>query len=418
MKPKNNLLLLALILLCTSVSFSQETGKNFIISLFKEKDINKSYEMLDESIRGQVSANDLEKLSKDIKPQLGEFVQILEVNNENSLYYYYCEFKNTKIDIKVSETPDHKIDGFFFVNHKVFNKPNSPGKILNIKSGTIDLQGTLLVPETNDTKKLVILVAGSGPQDRDETIGDNKPFKDIAEGLYKEGISSYRFDKSTYTNPESFNDKSGIDNEYTNDIISVIDYFRKNYSEYEIILLGHSLGGYILPKVGNKVPEASKLILMASNARQLDELVKEQLQYLGKVNPSPELVSESEKFNIQYKYLNSKNFNLDSPKEKLPLGLPAAYWKSLKDYNVEKEAKKLNVPVFVLQGERDYQVTMTDFKLWQKFLSKNKKSEFKSYPKLNHMFMPGEGNSSPQEYIIISSVSSEVIQDIAKFIKG
>ena len=75
------------------------------------------------------------------------------------------------------------------------------------------------------------------------------------------------------------------------------------------------------------------------------------------------------------------------------------------------------MPVLILQGERDYQVTMADFKGWKKALSGRAGVTLKSYPKLNHLFAPGEGRSSPAEYEKPGHVAAEVVEDGAAFVK-
>jgi hypothetical protein len=72
----------------------------------------------------------------------------------------------------------------------------------------------------------------------------------------------------------------------------------------------------------------------------------------------------------------------------------------------------------VLQGERDYQVTMTDFNLWKENLSNNSKNQFISYPALNHLFMKGEGKSIPAEYEKQGNVDKQIITDIANWVKS
>jgi uncharacterized protein len=97
--------------------------------------------------------------------------------------------------------------------------------------------------------------------------------------------------------------------------------------------------------------------------------------------------------------------------------LPATYRDDLKSYDPVETIKKSNVPVLVLQGERDYQVTMKDFALWQSALRGRPKATFRRYRRLNHLFASGEGKSSPTEYENTSHVSVEVIDDIAEWIQ-
>ena len=415
---KKNLTIL--ITLCSFLCFSQnqETGKFFIQTLLQEKNYPKAYTFFDETVKTKISEPLLKETSEKLEIQLGKFKSVIETNNEKETYFYYSDFDNMKLDIKISFGENKKISGFFFVPHKEFKKENSLGKDFNIKSNNIDLQGTLLIPENNNKNKLVIFVHGSGTSDRDETIFENKPFKDIAENLFAKGIASYRFDKRTYSNPETFNDKSTIDDEVTNDIINIISYFKNNkeFTGYEIIVLGHSLGANLLPRIANKSNQISKIILLAGNARPVCELLIEQYEYLYKLTPTEELKQAKQLVKEQIAVLNSKSFNMQTPKENLPFNTSAYYWKSVLDYNPTKEIQKVKVPILILQGERDYQVTMKDFEIWKQTLKNNKKANFISYQKLNHLFMTGESESDPKEYAIKGNVDLNVINDIEKFI--
>ena len=104
--------------------------------------------------------------------------------------------------------------------------------------------------------------------------------------------------------------------------------------------------------------------------------------------------------------------------DELPLGLTPHYWQSLTKYNQLQVAKKLKQPILIIQGERDYQVTMTDFNLWKQNLSDNPKNHFISYPSLNHLLMKGEGKSTPTEYDKQGNVDEKIITDITNWIKG
>ena len=403
----------------SSYSQKKEIGKTFIKTLLLENNYKLSYNYLDESIKLKVSVSLLEETVLQLESQLGKFKSIIDSNNEKETYFFYSEFEKMKLDIKITFNEENKIIGFFFVPHKEFKKENSLGKELNIKSNNLELKGTLLTPENDSLKKLVIFIHGSGPNDRDETIFENKPFKDIAESLYKRGIASYRFDKKTFSNPESFNDNSTIDEEVTIDIINIINYFKNDnqFSNYEIIILGHSLGAYLTPRIINKSNKVSKAIMLAGNARPLDKLIIEQYNYLYELNSTEDLKSELGKLKNQISFLHSKKFNFNTSKENLPLNLSANYWQSILDYNPLKEVKKVKIPMLILQGERDYQVTIKDFELWKKSLDNNKKVTFISYPKLNHLFITGDKKSEPKEYMIKGIVDEMVINDIFNFIQ-
>ncbi len=156
---------------------------------------------------------------------------------------------------------------------------------------------------------------------------------------------------------------------------------------------------------------------MAGNARPLEDLIIEQVIYLVSQNGLTQ--EEEQKINeikAQVDLVKSESLTQDTMREQLPLNIPASYWLYLKKYEPVKTLKKLKIPVLIMQGERDYQVTMTDFGIWKKELSRKKNVNFRSYEKLNHLFMEGEGKSNPQEYIIPSHIPHYVIQDITDWI--
>ena len=100
----------------------------------------------------------------------------------------------------------------------------------------------------------------------------------------------------------------------------------------------------------------------------------------------------------------------------LVLGAPAKYWLDLRSYNPPTTIRGLKLPMLILQGQRDYQVTLADFNGWKNALSSSTNVTFKLYPKLNHLFIVGEGKSKPGEYEKTGHVSEGVIQDIAAWI--
>ena len=98
--------------------------------------------------------------------------------------------------------------------------------------------------------------------------------------------------------------------------------------------------------------------------------------------------------------------------------LPAAYMADLNAYDPAAAARKLTLPMLILQGERDYQVSMKDFAGWKKALDGRQNVRLKSYPALNHLFIAGEGKSTPAEYQKPGHVAAEVIDDIAKWLSS
>jgi hypothetical protein len=98
--------------------------------------------------------------------------------------------------------------------------------------------------------------------------------------------------------------------------------------------------------------------------------------------------------------------------------MPAPYLARLHQTDPVEAAKKLTIPILVVQGGRDYQVTKADFDLWKKHLGGREQVTFKLYEDLNHAFVKGQGPSSPAEYQVRGHVDERVVQDLAEWIRA
>jgi len=154
---------------------------------------------------------------------------------------------------------------------------------------------------------------------------------------------------------------------------------------------------------------------MAGNISPLEDLMVEQIEYLANLDGS---ISEEERQyieEIEKEVEKIKNINKVEDGEMI-LNANKEYWQYYKDYDVKALAKEISVPTLVLQGERDYQVNMEEFNMWKETVGDWDNFKFISYPKLNHLMMPGEGTPNSDEYMIKNKVSEDVVSDIYNFI--
>lgn len=284
-----------------------------------------------------------------------------------------------------------------------------------------ELPGTLTLPAEGSSFPCIVLVHGSGPNDRDETIFENKPFRDIAWGLAKRGIATYRYDKRTkvYQNELKNDFKFTINEEVVDDAVNAVNMLANldEINKDEIYVLGHSLGGYAIPRIADKLTNSAGYIIMAGNVRGIDEIIKEQYEYLSKIDG---YISADEQLQIDALDLELKKLeNTNRMDSKTPiLGAYKEYWKDLKKYEPIEMARNINKPVLVLQGERDYQVTTTEYNLWKGAFGNNVNWSFIKYSMLNHLMIKGEGNSEPKEYLTKGNVDERVIEDIGNWIQN
>jgi len=265
-----------------------------------------------------------------------------------------------------------------------------------LENGTVRLPGTLCVAG-NKKAPVVVFVHGSGPNDRDETIGPNKPFKEIAEALAEKGISSYRYDKRTMLY------KGGADTltymgETVDDAVAAVKMLHK-MGYKRIFVLGHSQGGHCAPLIAKGAEGMIEgVIIMSGNTRTLLTLIDEQLEYIkGVQGLSDEIIT-------QYK-------------AQMKSQLPAKYIEFDEAYKPGEVVDSLTVPIrwFVIQGGHDYQVTTVDFEAWKKTFGE--KAEYYFGEKLDHLMRELPAMAKPTDYAMPGKISIEVINKIIDFIK-
>lgn len=390
--------------------------------------------MFDTIVSNKINAGMMQQIWESMPRYMGEYQSYGEIRTEKrdstEIVFVRCQFAKTKMDLQLTYNRQQKIIGIFFLppknttayNYPEYSKSNKfyESKI-TLKSGKYELPAVLCIPNNVKNPPVAVLLAGSGPNDKDESIGPNKPLKDIAVGLASNGIASIRYDKRTLTYGKEMAALTdlGIKEEVIDDAVSAAAMVRKNplMKDSKIYIVGHSLGAMCAPLVASK-SKADGIVMLAGNARPLEDLIVEQYRYLyGANRDKGEDDPEVKKMAAKAAVVKDAKALKAAKAEELPLNLPAPYWQSLAKYQQVETAEKLKQPILVLQGERDYQVTMTDFDLWKKALGNQAKNTFISYPGLNHLFLKGEGKSMPSEYETQGNVEEKVVADISEWIR-
>jgi dienelactone hydrolase len=291
------------------------------------------------------------------------------------------------------------------------------------------LPGTLTLPKGQGPFPALVLVHGSGPNSRDEELGPNKPFKDIAGGLASRGIAVLRYDKRSkvygakiLADPK-LEATMTVKDETIDDAMAAAALLEKTkgIDRKKVFILGHSLGGFLMPRMAfaARPLKIAGFISMAGLTRPLDDTILRQMTYLyGLAGGS---LSEEDKKKLEdIKAAVAKIKALtaaDKASTTKLLGAMPAYWLDVRGYDPPAVAKTVKSPMLFLQGGRDYQVQAVDLDNWKAALGSRKDVEFHLYPRLNHLFYEGEGLLTPLEYLQKhGSVAPYVIDDIAKWI--
>jgi fermentation-respiration switch protein FrsA (DUF1100 family) len=433
-------------LLCISGTISADEEKKLpeqtataiaMVDALAKGDYSAAGKSFDKVMEKAFPADERKHFWEMLVKQVGEYQKRKGVRVEKAGKYdvviVTCQFQKMALDARVVFNAEKQVTGLNFLPAKgsfdfkppPYARPElfREEKVV-VGSGEWALPGTLTLPKRDSPFAAAVLVHGSGPHDRDETIGPNKPFRDLAWGLASQGIAVLRYEKRTHAHAPrmpALKDTLTLKEETIDDALAAVAELRKNkeIDAKRITVIGHSLGAMVAPQIAARDQRIAGLILLAGNARPLEDLVLEQITYIKSLKGELADKDRAELDELKKKVARVKDPKLsaDTPAKELPLGAPTAYWLALRAYNQTATASRLTQPMLIVQGERDYQVTMDDFNLWKKTLADRRNVTFRSYPKLNHLFMDGEGKAKPEEYSKAGHVARELVDDLAAWIK-
>jgi dienelactone hydrolase len=279
----------------------------------------------------------------------------------------------------------------------------------DVTVGAYKLPGTLTIPKGKGPFPAVVLIQGSGPNDRDETVGANHPFADIADGLSSRGIVALRFDKRTYALRNLDPQKTTVDEEIVQDGVAAVRMLqaRRDVAQDRIFVIGHSLGAMLAPEIAKKAHSVAGIVMLAPSGRKLPQLMVEQARSLAQ--DSPVQLDELERAADQ---LSAHKM----PATQTFFGAPASYYYNLDARDEVAIARTLDVPILILHGSRDYQAIDDDIRDWQTGLKGDAKVQVQTLPSLNHLFMASTDKPVPADYFAPGHVDAAVIGTIASFI--
>ena len=413
----------------TEINFENISDEYF--NAFFNENYEKATSFQDEIMDKNFGKSVMKQTFDSLVNQFGKVIKVLDrektEQGEYIIFKYYTEFEKGYLYINVVLNNGGKISGF---RYTVASSPDNEEKLpdyvdrstfkesdITLEASPFKVNGKLTIPNNKESFPLVIMIAGSGPNDMNETIGPNAPFKDIALGLASKGIASIRFNKTTYQEPQLYlKEGNNLKNEYF--LTAKVAYkFAKNVENADkIILLGHSEGGYLIPEIYGLTGDVDGLILLAANARKLAEVVLTQNEYIYKNTNS---ITEEQMNGIKEFYDKLINHELPATTS-LGNNITAEYFYELDEYLPIPLLENVDIPVSISQGTEDFQVSIElDYGLFKKELDEKKNFSFKEYEDLSHIFNYAEPGKyhSVNDYYKQEFVSEEVIDYLSAWIK-
>jgi dienelactone hydrolase len=293
---------------------------------------------------------------------------------------------------------------------------------ISFRSDGLQFVGSLCTPREEGPFPTVLLLQGSGPLDRDETVGPNAPFLDIAHGLARRGIATFRYDKRTYLYPQHLDiETMTLDDEMIRDAETALGVLveRAEVRSGAIFVLGHSLGGTAALLLDSPAPSLKGVVLLATMGRPFAEVLESQIRYLAELGRESGRMTpeEEEKTGRMLDKLDSLAMGT-LPKNEILLGMPVSYMEDLDRRDTALGAQRLGAPILILQGGKDYQVTREDVEILERQFREVGLEDVESavFDDLGHLFMPVEGKPRPEVYLEPGKVDERVLDRIASWI--
>lgn len=306
----------------------------------------------------------------------------------------------------------------------------------NVAAG-VTLAGTLTLPRSGKPSPAVLLIAGSGPIDRDETVYGHKPFLVLADHLTKQGFAVLRVDKRG-VGKSSGNYAVSTTEDFASDVLAGIEYLktRQEVDAEQIGLIGHSEGGLIAPMVAAQSKDVAFIVLMAapcvtgeaivyaqealiSRAMGItDEQLRQQLAFQKHVlsviknEPDVEKAEQLLREIIANQMGNLPKENVDAVEAQMKR-CNSKWFRYYLTYDPTQALKQLHIPVLAIIGELDSQVTpQQNLPIIAKSLKEagNQRYRIIEFPKLNHFFQTCE-TGSVLEYGILEETIAPIVLD-------
>lgn len=301
----------------------------------------------------------------------------------------------------------------------------------DISVGDPALPGTLTLPEdASSPLPAVVLLHGSGPNDRDESLGQTKMFRDLAWGLARRGIAVLRYDKRTYVYGGDITAEAlktyTVKEEALDDAAAAARLLASDprVDTEKIWLVGHSMGAMLSPRAAMENPGLfAGIVLLSGSPKTLADIILSQNQALvDAMDPLSRIAGNAQMLLLRKSWERVLAGGAEEAREKTVFNQPAYYFWETAQYDTADILNALSIPVLILNGGQDFQVTDENgFDAWLAAVLPEKKNvRIRRYPALNHLLMDPEAEDGVRgtaaEYDIPCRVSEEVVEEIAQYI--
>lgn len=373
-----------------------------------------AYDLFSKDLKAQITEEMLIQGWQGIKDEGGNIIKINDAKTESeqgmTVVTLPIDFDKTDFDFLLAFNSEGGIEGIMFMypqDEDIEPQVTATFAETIVTVGEHELKGMLTMPKNAEKPPIVILIQGSGQHNMNEGSGELATFNELAHGLAERGVATLRYNKRFFQLPELQGDGNyTIQEEVLDDADAAVKLAKSYVDEGKvsgIYVMGHSLGGCLVPTIAQKNSDVKGVISLAGTPRDLVDVVIDQL-----TAQKGEATNDITKESLQQELDAAAVMKEGNDKDATLLGWGYNYFNSLKELNIGETAKSLDIPMLFLQGDSDVQVYPDkDFPLWKEYLDGKANCTFKLYEGLGHFFSDEDGH-----------LNKQVMDDTAEFIKN
>jgi len=385
----------------------------YVISKWKQGKTENLYEYADVALINLLNKDDFTSMFENISNLGGTLNDITnkQVSSTDGVSTYTADldFDNITTNLTLA-IKDLKICGITYNNHfkhtfEINHDNNITEQFFLLETSGYQLNAVYTYVNDGNPHPAVLLIAGSGPSDYNETIGILTPFEDIALGLAQNGINSLRVDKRTLNYASDFSIDYGIKDEYLDDCNTAIEFLRKQNCS-GLYLFGHSLGGQIAAELALTNDDINGILLFNSTARHLADIMCDQYTALDPANiTSYTALAEAAKLATDATSQGHYYY-----------GVLDTYWASYNQTDTGKSITGADVKALIINSASDQQIFEADISLWDTLFKDNKNVTIQRFDDISH-FGYKIDTSDPAAVYQHAEFPKELITAFSEFIK-
>ena len=365
---KKTRLTLSILILATTAMAQSRTETDAVVTKFQgfynRQQTDSIYDMLSDRSKGLLPLDKTRESFAQLHTQLGEMKSFEFTKEANKLSFYKTEFTNATVSLLVSLSAGNKLETFRFMPYKEDTVQREPSNIF-LKTHTGNVFGSLTFPDGSGKVPVVLIIAGSGPTDRDgnSNAGGLKTdaYRLLADSLRQAGIACVRYDKRGVGESAGaiVSEDSIRFGDMVDDAIGFVKMLKKDARFSKIIIAGHSEGS-LVGMVAAEKEKIAGFISIAGVAQRADKIIEKQLRsQSGTLAAQATIILDSLKAGQTVKSLDPMLTSLFRPSVQ-------QYMISWLKYDPAAEIKKLTIPVLIIQGTTDIQVEVGEAELLKK----------------------------------------------------